>query len=162
MIYDDVDPDDMTWDEGEIANANAPFPKHVIIVSGSLHHVMDALTPTFQNDFTAYQQAIMEEFCKQALTTSPSRLDFGDLLLDTFQVFYSCLARIMQHAQPGVEQRLMEIYGNRLSINFYHGVERELTVMLDLLPTCVFAFPRIKSRFDLVRTTTEFKLNKLH
>ena len=161
MSQDDSD-EDLTHDGLADVASTAPFPKHRIITSRTLNTAMASLTPGLINTFVTNQSHLLDHFCLAAVKQKPEEWDFATLLLESFHMFYSCLAHEMHEAQPEVQQRLTQIYNERLAMNFYRSEDEALTLMIDLLPESVYQNVSRNESWKMLRMTFEMKLNQLH
>lgn len=161
MSQDDSD-EDLTHEGLADVASTAPFPKHRIVTSRTLNTAMASLTPGLISTFVTNQSHLLDRFCIEATKQKESEWDFESLLLNSFHMFYSCLAHELHDAQPEVHHRLMQIYSERLAMNFYRSEDEALTLMIDLLPESVYQDASRSESWKMLRMTFEMKLNQLH
>lgn len=140
----------------------ALFSRHRIIVSKALASAVRHLTPQLLDTFIASEGPMMDQFCIAVNYAEPEEIEYSTLMLQTYETFYACLQHEMHSAEcDGVEQ-LIATYNERLSMDFYHGSDRALTLMLDLLPECVVQNTERSGAWRLGRSAHELNLNHLH
>jgi hypothetical protein len=162
MPVDDVELEDMTVAEKKLFFDGAPFSAHRIILSTGLSLAMNSLTPKFLPMFQTEQADMMEQFCKVALKVDKRHWDFFDLLIETFHLFYNCLSMSTGPIEPAVRERLIIVYNERLTMNFYVSPDKALTLMADLLPIEVYQDPYRTDKFKASRVAFESILNPVH
>lgn len=156
--------DDNNSRGGKIVGLYGPasFSNHRIITSTMFSAVVHNMTPKLMQSFVPNQQQLMEEFCVSVARDWMAAQEISDLVLETFRMFYGCVAYEMQGARKVFENRVMQEYSTRLTIGYFITDDRILTLMLDMLPNEVLDEPRQLQSFQTLRMTFEPKLNLLH
>ena len=138
------------------------FSAHRIIISDIFNQVLRSLTPSLLQSFVPNQQKLMEDYCSAVDSHPLLGNDVADLVLETFRLFYGCLAYELHGARKRFEEQVLNEYANRLTVGYYVNEDSILTLMLDMLPNEVMDDEETQYAYRSMRMTFESKLNLLH